>query len=223
LPRPIPNQTGEALGWADVLSFRRSWPTASPLPHVLIRLIRDGLAKSVRISKIGGCPMSTDDLSPLESMDKFVHTLAFELRTDASLVLGYSQMLKEFSLTNQDQEDTLDKMQNLSARLMEQQNNFLNLWESEREKLSESVSNFINHMKPVEEYEMRAHYFCSSALRPIMFIVAYAEMMLEGLIGDLNQDQTESLKSILRHAEILKQQITSFLADISTIFPDDRN
>lgn len=167
--------------------------------------------------------MSTDDLSPLENMDKFVHTLAFELRTDASLILGYSQMLKEFSPTNQDQVDTLDKMQNLSARLIEQQNNFLNLWESERERLSESVSNSTNHMKPLEEYEMRALYFCSSALRPIMYIVGYAKMMLEGLIGDLNQDQTESLKSILRHTEDLKQQVTSFLSDISTIFPDDRN
>lgn len=165
--------------------------------------------------------MSTDDLSPLESMDKFVHTLAFELRTDAGLILGYSQMLKEFSLTNQNQVDTLEKMQHLSARLMEQQYNFLNLWESEREKLSESVSNSTNHMKPMEEYEMRAHYFCSSALRPITYIVGYAEMMLEGLVGDLNQDQTESLKSILRHTEDLKQQVTSFLADISTIFSND--
>ncbi|MCB8988879.1 MAG: hypothetical protein H6661_14150 [Ardenticatenaceae bacterium] len=165
--------------------------------------------------------MSIDDLSPLENIDKFVHTLALELRANASLMLGYSQILKEFSPTSHEHLDTLDKMQSLSARLMEQQNNFLNLWESERDKLSESISNSINHMKPVEEYEMRAHYFCSSALRPIMFIAGYAEVMLEGLIGDLNQDQTESLKSILRYTEVLKQQVTSFLADISTIFSND--
>ena len=167
--------------------------------------------------------MSTDDLSPLESMDQFIHTHAFELRTNASLILGYSQMLKEFGPTNQDQVDTLDQMQNLSARLMEQQNNFLNLWDSERERLSESVSNSTNHMKPLEKYEMRALYFCSSVLRPINYIVGYAETMLEGLTGDLNQDPTESLKSILRHTEDLKQQVTSFLADISTIFSNDRN
>ena len=49
-------------------------------------------------------------------MDQFSHTHAFEWRTNASLILGYSQMLKEFGPTNQDQVDTLDKMQNLDWR-----------------------------------------------------------------------------------------------------------